>query len=350
MRIAALCCLIAALLAAPTGAAASVRLHPQTTADAGSGLSRDSACAAGVRRTKRGKDAGRPNSRAIRPTEDAAPRSVRRRQTCARGHEAGLDRVARFWTPARMRSARPLDAGRGAALTASASFAQVVEPEVPPYSVNGRLFVRQGNKQGFCSATAIDSPSRRLVLTAGHCVNTGPGTPGGHSVWSSFLEFVPAYSGGTAPFGAFVAHRGSVFALKQWARFGNPNFDVGAVLVEPNAEGVNVADAVGGGAKIVTDLSRHEEFQTFGYPGETRWMQGCDSPYVGDDSLTYRVPGPPTIAIRCHWVPGASGGGWLIDEGGEIDGLTSYGKRGDRRHTFGPYFSSRNVGRLVAGL
>jgi hypothetical protein len=41
------------------------------------------ACATGARRTKRGKDAGRPNSSAIWPTEDAAPRSVRRRQACA---------------------------------------------------------------------------------------------------------------------------------------------------------------------------------------------------------------------------------------------------------------------------
>jgi hypothetical protein len=45
----------------------------------------NSACATGERRTKRGKDAGRPNSSAIWPTEDAAPRSVRRRQTCAGG-------------------------------------------------------------------------------------------------------------------------------------------------------------------------------------------------------------------------------------------------------------------------
>src|SRR3954470_5050959 len=37
----------------------------------------------GERRTERGKDAGRPNSSAIWPTEDAAPRSVRRRQACA---------------------------------------------------------------------------------------------------------------------------------------------------------------------------------------------------------------------------------------------------------------------------
>jgi hypothetical protein len=79
-------------------------------------------------------------------------------------------------------------------------------------------------------------------------------------------------------------------------------------------------------------------------------MQGCESPYVGDDSITYQIPGPPTIAIRCHWAPGASGGGWLIEGGTRIDGLTSYGKRGDRVHTFGPYFSTANVGRLTAGL
>jgi hypothetical protein len=249
-----------------------------------------------------------------------------------------------------MRSALPLDQARGGQPLALPSFAQIAEPTALPYAVNGRLFVRQGKDRGYCSATAINSASRKLVLTAAHCVNSGPQFPNGQSVWSSFLQFVPAYSGTTAPFGAFIAHRRSVFALRQWVKFGNPNFDVGAVVMGPNAEGVNVADAVGGGATIATDLSRRQDFQTFGYPGKVRWMQGCDSPYIGDDASTYRIPGPPTIAIRCHWAPGASGGGWLIEEGTAINGLTSYGKRKDRLHTFSPYFSKRNVGRLVAGL
>jgi hypothetical protein len=278
----------------------------------------------------------------------AAAAPNRLHPTAAPGGEAA--RVARFWTQARMRATPPLDAPRHAQPPARLSFAQVPEPTLPPHTVNGRLFVRQGNKTGFCSATAINSASRRLVLTAGHCVNSGPSRRPGDGVWSSFLEFIPAYSGDTAPFGAFVAHRKQVFAPRQWVRLGNPNFDVGAILVDPNAEGVNVADAVGGGAAIALDRSRQEEFETFGYPGTTRWMQGCDSPYVGDDALTYQVPGPPTIAIRCHWAPGASGGGWLIEGGTAIDGLTSYGKVDDKRHTFGPYFSSLNVGRLVAGF
>lgn len=259
-----------------------------------------------------------------------------------------LARVLDYWTPQQMRSARPLDEPLGGSL-ATMSYAPIAEPAVPPNVVNGRLFIRQKGQKGYCSATAINSPSRQLVLTAGHCVNSGPLGIRGNSAWSRYVLFVPAYSNGVAPFGAFPARRNAVFALPDWVQFANPNFDVGAILVSPNRDGFNVADAVGGGVSIVLNQSRHQQFQTFGYPGKTRAMQGCESPYVGDDSLTYRIPGPPTMAIRCHWAPGASGGGWLIREGGAINGLTSYGKRRDKIHTFSPYFSRRNVGRLVAG-
>jgi hypothetical protein len=269
-------------------------------------------------------------------------------------------RVERYWTPARMRSARPLDLamdGTGLHLRAArhasgagASFLEVPTPEAPPFAVNGRLFVRQGELHGFCSATAINSPTRQLVLTAGHCVNSGPGERHHRAVWSNFLEFVPGFNGGVAPFGAFVARHDAVYAPKQWVKHGNPDFDMGAFLTRPNTEGANVADAVGGAAAIVFGLPRAEEFQSFGYPGETTHMQTCRSPYVGDDSFTYPFAGPPTQAIGCHWAPGASGGGWLIAEGTQIDGLTSYSHLGDRKRTFGPYFSPENIGKLIRGL
>jgi hypothetical protein len=271
-------------------------------------------------------------------------------------------RVARYWTPARMRAARPLDltvgrdgnsrirAGSAAEPGASASFLGISTPEVPPFSVEGRVFLRRGDLQGYCSGTAIDSPTRQLVLTAGHCVNSGR-EDGRPSVYSNYLEFVPAYTGGTAPFGSFVARRGTIRAPRQWIAQGNPDFDLGAFLTHRNAAGVNVADAVGGGAKIVTDLSRQQTFQTFGYPGTSRYMKGCTSPYLGDDLLSNSLPGPPTMAIRCRWAPGASGGGWLIDGGTEIDGLSTYLHLGESsRRTYGPYFSAGNVGKLVRGL
>ena len=270
-------------------------------------------------------------------------------------------RVARYWTPARMRAARPLDfvvgangRGRlrvGAPLEsgAGASFLAISTPEVPPYSVNGRIFIRRGKLAGYCSGTAINSPTRQLVLTAGHCVNSGR-EDGKASVWSNFLQFVPSYDNGVAPFGAFVARRNAIFAPTQWTKQGNPDFDMGAFLTLPNAEGVNVADAVGGGATIVTDLTRHQSFQTFGYPGEVEHLQGCRSPYIGDDLLSNPFSGPPTLGIRCHWAPGASGGGWLIGDGTQVNGLNAYLHLDDKSRTFGPYFSTETVGKLTRGL
>lgn len=277
---------------------------------------------------------------------------------------AAAERVLRFWTPERMRRARPLEMAvdrRGRArvflgtrerATAGASFLRVPSPDAFPYSVNGRVFIRQGGELGFCSGTAINSPTRQLVLTAGHCVHSGPKS-GRRGVWSNFLQFVPAYSGGAAPFGAFVARRETLRAPRQWVKGGNPTFDLGAFLTRPNAEGVNVADAVGGGAAIALGLSRKQQFRTFGYPGQTKWMQGCNSPYIGDDPLTYRLAGPPTLGIGCRWAPGASGGAWLIGdgtpEGTWINGVNSYLHVNNKSRTYGPYFNPETVGKLVRG-
>jgi hypothetical protein len=290
----------------------------------------------------------------------ATPAAAGQRAHAPAGGASAAARVLAYWTPERMRSARPLDlvvdgggaahlrAGRPAA-GAAASFLRIETPEVPPYSVNGRIFVKQGKLRGYCSGTAINSPTRQLVLTAGHCVNNGH-EGGRRTVWSQYLEFIPAYTGGKAPFGAFVLQRGKAYTPTQWTKHGNPDFDIGAFLVAPNEAGVNVADAVGGGATIALGLSRHQRFQTFGYPGNVQRMQACNSPYVGDDVLTNPFPGPPTMGIRCHWVPGASGGGWLIADGTMINGLTSYLHEQNKNHTYGPYFTQETVGRLVTGL
>jgi hypothetical protein len=265
----------------------------------------------------------------------------------------------RYWTPQRMESARPLDLVLGRdgrprlrlgrpAPAASTSFLAIATPEAPPYSVNGRIFIRVHGKRGYCSGTAIDSPTRQLVLTAGHCVNAGAEFRG--NLWYRDLLFVPAYTAGRAPFGAFAAQRGKVFAAPQWTNHSNSNFDVGAFLTAPNNRGENVADAVGGGAAIALDLPRNQRFASFGYPGNLRRMQGCNSSYRGDDRLSFALAGPATLGIGCHWAPGASGGGWLIEGGSRIDGLNSYLHLEDRSRTYGPYFSRETVGKLVEGL
>ena len=79
-------------------------------------------------------------------------------------------------------------------------------------------------------------------------------------------------------------------------------------------------------------------------------MRTCASGFAGLDAETFSFAGPPTVSIRCRWAPGASGGGWLIEGGRKIDGLTSYVQGGENPRTFSPYFSAATVGRLIAGL
>jgi hypothetical protein len=268
-------------------------------------------------------------------------------------------RTLRYWTPERMESARPLELvldrggepglrfGRPAG-GAGASFLAIETPEAPPYSFNGRIFIKVGNKRGYCSGTAINSPSRQLVLTAGHCVNAGAEARG--NLWYRNLLFVPAYTAGKAPFGAFPARASKVFAPLQWRNHSNPDFDVGAFLTQPNDRGIDVADAVGGGAAIALGLPRNQRYASFGYPGNVKRMQGCRASYIGDDRLSFPFSGPPTLGIGCHWAPGASGGGWLIGDGTQINGLNSYLHVDDPSRTYSPYFSQETVGKLVAGL
>lgn len=262
--------------------------------------------------------------------------------------------AARYWTPARMRSARPLDAlGRstrtsGQLPIASASFAMVPDTTVPPFSMVGRVFVKIGKFNGFCSGVAINSESRRLVLTAAHCLyNLLPRHR--FPTLARLFAFVPAYSGGQAPFGIFAGRK--AFLPLPWLRRGNENFDIGAVLTEPNEAGVAVADAVGGGLPIALDKPRDREYRLLGYPGHLQQrMQECDARFVASDRNTYPLSGPPSFSVGCYMGEGASGGPWLVEGGTEVGGMTTYGYRRQLSQTYGPYFSRRTVGALVAGL
>ena len=101
---------------------------------------------------------------------------------------------------------------------------------------------------------------------------------------------------------------------------------------------------------IVTDQSRHQSFESFGYPGGTERMRTCVSGFAGEDPITFGLAGPSTVSIRCRWAPGASGGGWMIEGGTEIDGINTYLRVNEKQRTFGPYFATETVGRLVEGL
>jgi V8-like Glu-specific endopeptidase len=180
-----------------------------------------------------------------------------------------------------------------------------------------------------CSGTALNTPSRSIVLTAGHCVidNRSEGRR---------ISFVPAYDHGSRPFGIFEVK--SVYVMPQWRWHENPDFDVAALRVEPNALGALV-DVVGGRG-YATSKSRLGAFQIFGYPaagarGEE--LRSCRAHGLGIDRLTDLFGGPPTMPASCDMAAGSSGGAWLFN-GDTVSGVTSYSYQGRPTQLFSPYF------------
>jgi V8-like Glu-specific endopeptidase len=206
---------------------------------------------------------------------------------------------------------------------------------------NGKIFaVDPVDGPYTCSGTALNTPSRSIVLTAGHCV-----VEDRH--WGRDIVFVPAYDHGVRPFGSFSA--GAVYTMPQWREVENPDYDVAAIKVKPSPLG-RLADVVGGRDWAV-DRSRYAKFQIFGYPAgalEGEALRSCETKGLGSDTFTNVFGGPPTIPGSCDMAGGASGGAWLI-AGGLVDGVTSYGYTHHLGRLYSPYFGSA-VGAFLASL
>jgi V8-like Glu-specific endopeptidase len=248
-----------------------------------------------------------------------------------------------FWTPERMKAAVPI-VGPEATADASAldpaltSTSETIDdPTMPEYRVNGAIFISEGDGIGYgygrCSGTSVISPSKSVVITAGHCVYD-------EGIWSDRKwVFVPGYHHGERPFGTFTAHW--LGTTPAWHAHENENFDVGAAVVGRNEKGQTLAAAVGAD-KVATGLSPRQTFDVYGYPVEKPFnggtLQVCrEAGFEGHDFGSLFEPGPLDLAISCDDSAGGSGGGWVID-GNVLNGVTSYGYPEDPSTNFGPYF------------
>ena len=270
-----------------------------------------------------------------------------------------------FWTVARMRAAKPIELDRSAPQVRSggrhghrgkpnrvaprvgafgADFEQVADPTAPEFRVHGAIFISMGVfGYGRCSGTAVRSRNRSVVITAGHCLNSG----GRRGRWFRGRSvFVPAYRYGQRPFGVFPVRW--IDTTSQWRATGSENFDVGAMAVGRNEAGERLTDAVGG-AGIAWNLESRQTYDIHGYPaeapfnGETqRICRGVV--FLGHDANSFVLPGPLNQAVSCQLTGGASGGGWTI-EGGTLNSVTDYGYSDQGSPAFGPYFG-KEVARL----
>lgn len=224
---------------------------------------------------------------------------------------------------------------------------------VYPYSTNGRLFYRIPGVVGgqVCSGTVVtsgDAPRRALVVTAGHCVYSGPNgvhdiPPG---VWSENLLFCPARRDDSSPFGCFEIE--DVLPHPEWRISGNFGRDV-AFLVTRQGPG-GVGDDVGvmaGEQGIAWDIPPGQHYFIFGYQRVldlTRMRQCTSAEARRDTSLS-----PAMIAVGCDMKRGASGGGWILyfkmsTQQAFINSVNSLGEE-ERTVVYGPYFD-RSIGDL----
>jgi len=273
-----------------------------------------------------------------------------------------------FWTPARMRAAKPLELSRPHAGSSSvakgdrrgrphrlparaarvstfgADFEAVPDPTLPEFRVHGAIFLSLGVfGYGRCSGTAVRSRNESVVVTAGHCLNSG----GKHGRWFRGRGvFVPAYRYGQRPFGVFPARW--IDTTKQWRANGSENFDVAAMVVGRNEAGEKLGEAAGG-AGIAWNLKPDQAFDVHGYPAEAPFdgetQRICrGTRFLGHDANSFVTPGPLNLAVSCGLTGGASGGGWTI-EGGTLNSVTDYGYFDETSPAYGAYFG-KEVARL----
>ncbi|MGW1378861.1 trypsin-like serine peptidase [Streptomyces sp. NPDC002446] len=197
-----------------------------------------------------------------------------------------------YWTPARIKAVgKSVDLGptgpkskpwRGSAMT----------------TVGRLFFVNADGADTWCTATAVNSANRSVVMTAGHCVRR-PASP--VNTYTTMV-FVPGYSKGKQPYGAFAVR--ATLTPRTWAEEGDN--DIAALVVDAGANGRKLTDAVGG-QSLAFHRRAGGNTVALGYPA-TR-------PQLGEELLHCTGTAKPAPgneqAVPCDMGGGASGGPWL---------------------------------------
>jgi V8-like Glu-specific endopeptidase len=268
--------------------------------------------------------------------------------TAARGGDEQR-RVLDYWTPARMAAAVPVGL-LGAVGQVGGLLWNPAEPRrqaaIPPAATSGsrwaargavtrttgRVFLTLNGHDFVCSASAVRSASRDLVVTAGHCVKDGPGG------WARNWTFVPGYESGSRPYGTYTARR--VFVAGPWSRGGDDNYDVALIALNTSG-GRHLTDVVGA-QDIGFNGRRGLSSYGFGFPADPpydgRHLMYCAGAMHDDPHRLTNDQG-----LRCDLTAGSSGGPWLtgfdpLTGRGTVTSVSSFKYSDDQGTMYGPYF------------
>ncbi len=255
-------------------------------------------------------DAGAPTTAAVasRPGDvTLAPQPIRTARE-----------VRRYWTPSRMEAAVPIEEAVPSLTDATApdgvrdrgSQRTSAQPVRTPRTT-GKLFFSDNGLDYVCSASAIRTRKSDQVITAGHCVHTGPNVtflqqPRFYSDW----VFVPRYHDGRAPDGKWVAR--NAWAFNGWVEDESFRYDQ-AIIAFQRRGGRKLVDVVGGNEVVWGKPQKRWGVRIWGWPAE--------EPYDGEsahrcDGRTTRFEDSDDAAMhQCDLNGGASGGPWFLPRG-----------------------------------
>lgn len=257
---------------------------------------------------------------------------------------AAVAAVEAFWTPARMKAAKDLDLEVADSGTDTPAVPDgkpgSVAPALPTRknALNqswtvGKVYVSVPGGTAQCSASALNSGKRRLVLTAGHCVHGGAG-----SNWYSNFIFVPGFRQGNEPVGRFVAS--SLTSRTAWTGSSNSDEDMAiAIMYNGGIYGAKVVDTVGGmglrwnwGYSVAVTILGYPA--AGGFPGDLQYY--CLSTTWNGHNQQVRA--------WCNMTGGSSGGPWLQEYNdqtglGYSNSVVSH-RHSDATQMDGPYFDN----------
>ncbi len=232
-------------------------------------------------------------------------------------------KAQRYWTPERIRAAVPVDAAQsrktdsrvrpGSGLRRKPTVGNEPSHQVSEGIATVGVFLIRATDGSptpdqFCTASAVASPTKSLVITAAHCLK------GDHR--HQDFAFVPGYRTGTStagqagetPYGVFPAQEDKIWLDARY-RASTPDDDVDFAFlrVGPNTDGQLLEDAVGRGNELTSvptaQLAR-KSVTLIGYPGGQKTPLQCTN-----DTTAFQAR---FMEIECEgFRSGVSGGPFL---------------------------------------
>lgn len=232
-------------------------------------------------------------------------------------------RVLAYWTSERLAMAEAYGDGgdsqapgpqEASGSTSSTDPAGAIDPIAPsdsnagaPAIPTGMLFFERDGKDSYCSAAVVNTPSKRVIITAGHCIYESRAK----SPWAHNAVFIPGYdpsSEDPTPAGVWTAR--SLRTFDDWMTgAGDYAHDVGFATLDDGGDAKQPIAMVVGAHGLAWGGSHEFRTSIIGYPGNLAEPGGDIVKHVCDDGVTRH--GPLLTVDGCNFGQGASGGPWL---------------------------------------